>query len=285
VRWPALADVCVRCWRGAVGGGSGPWSDRLPRLRRAAGAPGARTRAAGADAARRSPAAAPAGGLPSVREDARAACGVVCAAPARRDRGDDRRVAGRRRRPKASHDRRAAGPSAGHGARLAAARPSPRGRDPPAGQRGVVRARAAGVRARSPGGGKPARRSSPRTRKSAASWTTLPARGRGFPVKTAEFADDSSLGGVGESARPRPKHQRGRCPGELPQPLAKRHSERSRPRPARFVTSSQVENQRGRAGVLVTHLGSPPFVSEQVRALVRDPPSCWRIARRTRPAR
>ena len=59
---------------------------RLSRLRRAAGALGVRTRAAGADAARRSPAAAPAGGLPSVREDARAASGVVCAAPARRDR-------------------------------------------------------------------------------------------------------------------------------------------------------------------------------------------------------
>ena len=38
-------------------------------------------------------------------------------------------------------------------ARLAVARPSPRGRDPPAGERGVVRARAAGVRARSPGSG------------------------------------------------------------------------------------------------------------------------------------
>jgi hypothetical protein len=32
----------------------------------------------------------------------------------------------------------------------------------------------------------------------------------------------------------------------------------------------------GSAGVLVTRLGNPPFVSEHVRALVRDAPSCWR---------
>jgi hypothetical protein len=38
VRWRALIDVCVRCWRGPVGGGSGRWPDRLSRLRRAAGA-------------------------------------------------------------------------------------------------------------------------------------------------------------------------------------------------------------------------------------------------------
>ena len=66
-------------------------------------------------------------------------------------------------------------------ARLAVARPSPRGRDPPAGERGVVRARAAGVRARSPGSGNtldtlPRGTRSPR-------WTTRPARGRGFPMK------------------------------------------------------------------------------------------------------
>ena len=39
------------------------------------------------------------------------------------------------------------------------------------------------------------------------------------------------------------QHQRGWSPAGLPQPLTKRHSERSRPSQPRFVTSSQVENQ------------------------------------------
>jgi hypothetical protein len=56
--------------------------------------------------------AARADGVPSLRVDARTASGVVCAAPARRDRGDHRRVAECRRRPTASHDRHEAAPSA-----------------------------------------------------------------------------------------------------------------------------------------------------------------------------
>ena len=63
-----------------------------------------------------------------------------------------------------------------------------------------------------------------------------------FP--TATLGSDRLRPRHPDAAGCRPKHQRGRCPGGLPQPLAKRHSERSRPRPVRFVTSSQVENQR-----------------------------------------
>jgi hypothetical protein len=54
----------------------------------------------------------------------------------------------------------------------------------------------------------------------------------------------SGLAPDDETSGPRPKHQRGQSAVGVPQPLAKRHSERSRPRQARFVTSSQAEYQR-----------------------------------------
>jgi hypothetical protein len=89
----------------------------------------ARTRAARADAARRSPAAAPAGGVPPGRANT---CVLLSAwsVPLRRDGTEVIIAALLAAAAKASHDRRAAGPSAGHGPRLAAARANDSSRHP-----------------------------------------------------------------------------------------------------------------------------------------------------------
>ncbi len=159
-----------------------------------------RTRAADADAARRSAHCGP-GGRCAIRARRRTYCfrRGLCRT-GRRDRSDHlSRVAERRRRPTASHDRRAAGCGAPVAAR-------PRSTSRPGRCCTSSSRRSSGS---IPAERKPARHSAPRPPMSAGSWTTLPARGLGFPMKTAQSTDHGSdLGGVGDSAHPRPEHQR-----------------------------------------------------------------------------
>jgi len=127
----AMCEVaCVRVGgdrQSSCGGGRlGGWAALLSWLRRAAGGVGTRARAAGADARRGAIAAAAAGVLSGVRDDARAAARVVGAAPARWCGGDRLSAAGQGRGCWAPHDRSAARSPAGDGAWLAAGVRPPR---------------------------------------------------------------------------------------------------------------------------------------------------------------
>jgi hypothetical protein len=127
--------ACVRVGgdrRSSCGGGRpGGWAALLSWLRRAAGGVGARAQAGGADARRRAVAAAAAGVLSGVRDDARAAARVLGAAQARWRGGDRCCAAGQGRGCWASHDRSAARSPAGNGTRLAACIRPPRRDDQP----------------------------------------------------------------------------------------------------------------------------------------------------------
>jgi hypothetical protein len=122
-----ILDALDRGQRTAVGGRSGRRARRLPGLSWAAGAVGVRALARGADARRGAVAQTAAGVLSWLWSYACAVSVVVGPVPARRGGGDRRGVALGCWWRRASPDRRAVGPSAGDGPRVAARRQSQRG--------------------------------------------------------------------------------------------------------------------------------------------------------------